>query len=66
MIRRRSEDELGVGPANFYSDSGAWAMDPPELEPVFEPYIEGEHFVIQAADDHAQSIAAKHPVEIEQ
>ena len=56
----------GAEPANFYGESGAWAMDPPELEPVFNAYQQGEHFVIHAEDNARQAIAAEHPVEIEQ
>ena len=56
----------GTAPANFYADSGAWAMDPPEPEPVFEAYVEDDHLVIYPADDPDTWIAAKHPVKIEQ
>ena len=56
----------GAEPGNFYAESGAWAMDPPELEAVFEAYVEDDHLVIYPADDPDTWIAAKHPVEIEQ
>ena len=41
----------GAEPGNFYAESGAWAMDPPEPDPIeLTPLNDGSEFVYATLD----------------